>query len=263
MGMAVIAVLLIVIASIASLVGSIMMLIAAFRASITWGLLVLFVPFGVVAFIITHWQEAKRAFFLHLAAAGVLVVGFVTLVVAGASSARTAAPQSADLTPGASKTAERPRGHTPAEPVAAALAAAAAAAPAAAPASALASGPAAQTPTAPPTEAAAQHPPEPPAGDFVAVLPGSAQAPVTNYSTAWHDYGSTSISNNDPGGIRVEALARFIGRDVILIPKQGAKVRGRLLAADHDSVRIERNIGGGSARYLLSFANLQEVRLDG
>ena len=42
------------------LVAGILIIVRAFRASIAWGLIVLFVPFGHIAFVCTHWQETKN-----------------------------------------------------------------------------------------------------------------------------------------------------------------------------------------------------------
>ena len=38
-----------------------MMIVAAFRTSVGWGLLVLFVPLGALVFLILHWQAASGA----------------------------------------------------------------------------------------------------------------------------------------------------------------------------------------------------------
>lgn len=54
----------------ALLIGGIMLIVAAFRVSVVWGLCVLFLgPAGLV-FLIMHWEEAKRAF-------GVQMLGLV------------------------------------------------------------------------------------------------------------------------------------------------------------------------------------------
>lgn len=48
------------------LLGSLAFVIAAFRQSIVWGLLVLFLsPCGLI-FLIVHWSQAKNSFFLQL-----------------------------------------------------------------------------------------------------------------------------------------------------------------------------------------------------
>jgi hypothetical protein len=60
-----------------------MFLVAAFRVSLKWGLLVLLVPFAGLVFVFAHWTEAKRGFLISLAG-GVLcpIAGF--MLVSGA-----------------------------------------------------------------------------------------------------------------------------------------------------------------------------------
>ena len=61
-----------------SLVGFIMMLIAAFNESVAWGLgCLLLAPVGLI-FVFTHWHEAKNSFFLQL-------IGFVIIVLVSPS----------------------------------------------------------------------------------------------------------------------------------------------------------------------------------
>ncbi len=52
-------------------VGGIMVLVAAFRQSVVWGLVALFVPFGNLVFTILHWAEAKKGTLISLAGAAV------------------------------------------------------------------------------------------------------------------------------------------------------------------------------------------------
>ena len=61
--------LLMMVAWIFLVVGGIIVLIAAFRVGILWGLAVLFLP-GIVhlIFIIVHWREAKGGVFVQLCA---------------------------------------------------------------------------------------------------------------------------------------------------------------------------------------------------
>jgi hypothetical protein len=51
--------------------GGIRFLIAAFRVSALWGVLVLFVPFANFVFAFKYWAEAKRGFLMNLAGAGI------------------------------------------------------------------------------------------------------------------------------------------------------------------------------------------------
>lgn len=43
---------------------AIVILVEAFRASILWGLAVLFIPFGQLIFVFTHWADTKKPFLL-------------------------------------------------------------------------------------------------------------------------------------------------------------------------------------------------------
>jgi hypothetical protein len=61
-----------------ALVGNVMILIAAFRQSILWGLASLIVPFAILGFVVTHWSETKKGF-LILVLGGILVVTGVSL----------------------------------------------------------------------------------------------------------------------------------------------------------------------------------------
>ena len=66
---------LIVIGGLISLVYGILLLIAAFKASILWGLGYLFVPFVSLVFVIVHWDEAKDPFLKGLLCIPFIVVG--------------------------------------------------------------------------------------------------------------------------------------------------------------------------------------------
>ena len=52
----------IVLGLLAAFVGSLMMIIAAFRRSALWGVAYLFVPFAALVFLIKYWQESKAGF---------------------------------------------------------------------------------------------------------------------------------------------------------------------------------------------------------
>ena len=55
------------------LIGAIMCLVAAFRQSVLWGLVYLFVPFASLVFLIKYWNEAKNGFFTSLFGLAVLI----------------------------------------------------------------------------------------------------------------------------------------------------------------------------------------------
>ncbi len=48
------------------LIGELIFLVAAFRESLGWGLLLLFVPPLSLLFLVLHWQKAKAGFFLQV-----------------------------------------------------------------------------------------------------------------------------------------------------------------------------------------------------
>lgn len=72
------AIVLIIIGTLATVVGSIMLIIAAFRVGVGWGLAYLFLPFAALFFIIVHWAEARRGFVWSLLGVMVLVGGVFT-----------------------------------------------------------------------------------------------------------------------------------------------------------------------------------------
>lgn len=52
--------------AIIAIVGGIMLLVAAFRTSVWWGVAYLFVPFAALVFVIMHWEDSRRGFLLNL-----------------------------------------------------------------------------------------------------------------------------------------------------------------------------------------------------
>ncbi len=71
-----------------ALVGGLMLLVAAFRQSVVWGLVTLFVPCGQVVFLCVHWAEARKVFLISLLGTAlclgsVLTVGEVRAGLAG------------------------------------------------------------------------------------------------------------------------------------------------------------------------------------
>lgn len=74
----------IVVSSLAMTVAGIMTLVLAFRQSLGWGLLVLFVPFANVYVLVRFWPETKRAVQVTLAGLGGLLLGIVILMTSAA-----------------------------------------------------------------------------------------------------------------------------------------------------------------------------------
>ena len=67
------------------LIGWIWFLVAAFRESIWWGLACLFIPIVQLIFLIVHWREARKPFFLQLLG---LVIFIVAIIISPQSAHR-------------------------------------------------------------------------------------------------------------------------------------------------------------------------------
>lgn len=74
----------IVVSSLAMTVAGIMTLVLAFRQSLGWGLLVLFVPFANLYFLFRFWPQTKRAVQVTLVGLGGLLLGIVVLMTSAA-----------------------------------------------------------------------------------------------------------------------------------------------------------------------------------
>ena len=60
-----------------SIIGGIMLLIVAFKESILWGLGCIFIPFVALIFIVMHWEQSKKPFFIELAGAVLVIIGII------------------------------------------------------------------------------------------------------------------------------------------------------------------------------------------
>jgi thiol-disulfide isomerase/thioredoxin len=64
-------------------IGSIVFVVAAFRAHVGWGIAVLLVPLAGLAFLITHWPEARKGFWIQMLGMALMISGlgiaFVTM----------------------------------------------------------------------------------------------------------------------------------------------------------------------------------------
>lgn len=68
---------LIAVGGLAALITGILILVAAFKESVLWGLGSLLVPFVILIFVVTHWSETGKLFLYNLGASAVLLVGSV------------------------------------------------------------------------------------------------------------------------------------------------------------------------------------------
>ena len=66
---------LLIIGAIIGLVGGVMLLIEAFKASLVWGLCYVFVPFAALVFVAMNWQVAKKPFLTNLAGFAIMFLG--------------------------------------------------------------------------------------------------------------------------------------------------------------------------------------------
>lgn len=66
----------------AALIGSIMLLVTAFKQDVTKGLLSMFVPFYIFYFVFTNWEDCKKGFLVCVGSI-VLVIGGGIMAVAG------------------------------------------------------------------------------------------------------------------------------------------------------------------------------------
>ena len=67
------------IGAIIALVGTIIFLVAAFSEHIGWGLACIFLPFASLIFLVMHWHDAKKGFFLSLAGTVIVMIGIALL----------------------------------------------------------------------------------------------------------------------------------------------------------------------------------------
>ncbi|HXC99995.1 MAG TPA: hypothetical protein VN048_11690 [Verrucomicrobiae bacterium] len=68
---------LILIGWLVGLVGGIMLLVAAFKVNIWWGLGCIFLPFVALVFLFMHWPVAKNPFFIELAGIVLVIIGIM------------------------------------------------------------------------------------------------------------------------------------------------------------------------------------------
>ena len=71
-----------IIGAIISVFGGIWLLVVAFRQTIWWGLGSLFIPIVALVFLIMHWGDAAKPFFVSLLGAVIMIV--VAILIPGA-----------------------------------------------------------------------------------------------------------------------------------------------------------------------------------
>ena len=75
--MQIVSLVLLAIGGITAFVGGIIFLIAAFRESVLWGLGCIFIPFVSLIFLVLHWAEAKKGFFIQIVGLALVVIAIL------------------------------------------------------------------------------------------------------------------------------------------------------------------------------------------
>jgi hypothetical protein len=110
--MAIAGVVLVGLTGLALLVFGIQILVRAFKTSIVWGLVSLFVPLAVFVFVIKHWAETRKPFLLSLACIPVQLVGFGLMLAGGIATTTIRLPVHADRPPAVEAPSSAPRVET-------------------------------------------------------------------------------------------------------------------------------------------------------
>ncbi len=71
-------------------VGWIILLVAAFKVSTGWGLISLFVPFGVFVFVVQFWKQAKTGFLIYIGGVPLAIVGAILMMSVAVEEAKIA-----------------------------------------------------------------------------------------------------------------------------------------------------------------------------
>jgi hypothetical protein len=224
---------LLIVATILSIAGGIMFTVAAFRVSVVWGLLVLFVPFAPLVFLVKYWAEAKKPFMFSLAGAGVGVVGFFFLFSGAVAAGRAAVTEAATHARAETMKAEGIDRGVPERAKVVAV-------------------------TPPPSEPAPVA--EPTADDAGEAVPQTAEAGSVDETEAFERLKESPDAAPISEEIRQVDLAHHIGQRLLLVDRTGREMRGTLLSVGPRALRIERELSGGSVSYNVARADLKEIR---
>jgi hypothetical protein len=217
-------VVLLVLSAIVSLIGSVLFAVAAFRVSVVWGLLVLFVPFAGLFFLVKYWAQAKRGFLVGLAGSAVALVGF--LAFSAGVAARAQGQLGAIASQMKSELERQQKVSFPASSE--------------------------KEPPAAPAEAA----PAPSSPSSGGSLPVVLQARTPRV------LADIPLDAGDPREIRPKDFARHVGEDLLFVDRDGDSVWGRLVSVGPHALKIERRLHGGSVQYDLPLADVRTVRTD-
>lgn len=229
-------------AGLVAFVGGVMFLIAAFRVSAMWGLLVLFVPFAGLVFLVKYWEEAKRPFLINLAGSAIAAVAFF-MVVGGAVSSGVASMEAEMARQQAIQTRA----------------------------------PARQAETAPTAPVATEAVPEPasaetePAQVATVADPQPATETTRDPEFAAAIDSATDLLDNLPRPRDAEPaidyrsidgrdIERHVGEMLTFVGVDGRQIRGRLVGVESGNASVERDINGGTITIPVELASIREIR---
>jgi hypothetical protein len=214
---------LVTVGGVISLAGGIILLVAAFRVSVGWGLALLFLSWLViplVVFLVTHWAEARAGFLISIAGWVVCGVGGFVFIGSGFS---TAMAEIEDFeTP---QGVEQPMFETAAPDV-----------PEEEPA----------TPVTPPTPTAIPTP----------VTSVTAESLVDEANLEF-------ASRDQPPEVRIlsfEELEEFVGQTIVIRLRDGKEMQVVLDSVDGDAVQVIHRMGGGTVSYQVKRESIEEIQ---
>lgn len=220
---------LLVIGLVVGIVGSLMVVAVAFRQSLLWGLGSLFLAPVWLIFIVLHWEESKRGFFISLAGTAILFLGVFFLPTADLLGG---------LDSGSEEVWDEPlgdfgpatEGEAPAETTAA--------------------------PDLPLSGSEALD-----SGEGVASAAGREPRRPLSRPSLPRGPAAPRPRPRENLTVPVERASSYIGQLVDIVKVDGTVVTARIRHVDEEGLRIEQPVGGGSITFSLPRRQIQELRV--
>ena len=232
--------------------------VVAFKRSVLWGLLVMFIPGASLVFIIKYWQEARKPFLAHLATG---VAGVVFFFTGAGMAVKSVTPEMAQkMMEEAEKQAAAQRAATTDDDSAAP----------AQPRAAMMNESSAPVGAMPQSNRAADTARALSVLDAMPQSAGGASAtasmmPTTiapgRTSAAKPVYDVDAVARDGFAPVAVSDAGQIIGRRVKVVTTSGQVHKGEMLRADGSSLSIERWLHGGSAVLDFSKAEIQSLHV--
>jgi len=202
-----------------------MIVVAAFRQGVLWGLACLFLPFAAIVFVILHWEETRPWLFLNVGGLLVATLGSV-FNPAGGDLANFAQPAGwQDPVPIIIPEAQEPdRGRAPAE------------------------------------ETRVE---DDPLGAVLALPPGTGQGavappPVEDAAPATP---AESPQRTREEIIAPSQVGRYLNRLVEITKTDGERFKARIREEHDEILLVERPVGGGSITFNLRRSEIREIKI--